>query len=266
VIAKSAPRDTLDRERTAYTEILPSLGTISFARYLGYAAPADDAPWIFLEDLGAPVGRDLAECRRQELGRLVGLLHRSGTHLLSDTYQLPRRTVSHYLDVTRSAMSRLSSECRDPSFTSFERRLLNDLATLLHRVWDTREHALDWSSNAPPTLLHGDLALKHLRTRGSDLALIDWEEIGFGCPAVDLFAIDHLGPDARSAYAETVLGAWDVDEYTIDHLFHLAGMLRTIQSIDWELLRVASPLLESSIARFQFYSDKLTFYLECVPA
>jgi hypothetical protein len=256
VVAKRAGAATLERERLAYTTILPGLDRVRVAEYFGHVSDDNASSWIFLADLGAEMCRSTAEQMSSPIAELVGRLHAS-PDMAANPYSLPYRPASHYLDLMGPAATMLAAAAARASLTPSERATLLQVHALLGRVADVGELVLEWSALAPAALLHGDLALKHFRCDDSGLAIIDWENVAVGCPAVDLFALDHLDPCSRIAYQHCVGDRWRVTATDTDRIFVVSRVLRALQSLDWELPRVTDRMAGRSEARLVYIAGEL---------
>jgi aminoglycoside phosphotransferase (APT) family kinase protein len=256
VVAKRAPANSVERERLAYTAILPGLDRVAVAEYFGDVDDADGSGWIFLEDLGAEMLRSTIERMASPIAELVGRIHAS-FDAAAEAHALPNHPASYYLGLVSSATATLTAAADRPSLSLSARATVLAVRAQLERLDDAAGLVTESSARAPATLLHGDLALKHFRCVGDNLAIIDWENVAVGCPAVDLFALDHLGPGARIAYQECVGDAWGVTAPDTDRLFVVGRVLRALQSLEWELSRVTDRMSGRTEARLGYIADEL---------
>jgi aminoglycoside phosphotransferase (APT) family kinase protein len=114
----------------------------------------------------------------------------------------------------------------------------------------------------PRTLVHGDFIKRNLRVRpvetGPDLLPFDWEDSGWGVPAVDL-AWRPLGASADLiAYWEVVRHHWPgVDLPTVRRWAALGTLFRSLAGADWDAPKLATPWVQKGVMRLTIYQDAL---------
>ncbi len=243
VVAKQSRKAPAVIERTVYEEILSGL-TLPSLRYYGFVEEPDaEHCWLFLEEAtGDAYSRSLA-ADREHAGRWLGLLHTSAAEAAAKA-GLPDGGPGRYREFLRSArekiLQHLDNPALDPDDIAFLDGMLARL-TELDRRWNRLEEICD---GAPQTLVHGDFNGKHLRLRpssdGSAVLVFDWEDAGWGVPAVDL--AQQAVPSSRlsanpdiSTYCSTVRERWpDTSPEAVQRLASCGTVLRALAALHWE--------------------------------
>ena len=253
-------------ERTVYEKILPGLSVPSL-RYYGFLEDSDvDRCWLFLEEAtGAKYSRLLAADRAQA-ARWLGLLHTAATQAAAKA-QLPDGGPGRYREFLRSGseeiQKHLGNPVLDPDHIDFLDAMLARLTELDGR-WNRLEEICD---GAPPTLVHGDFNGKNLRLRpagdGSAVVVFDWEDAGWGVPAVDL-AQQAVPASSLSAnpdiptYWSTVRGRWpQVSIETLQRLSYCGTVFRVLAALYWESLNLATEWASKSVSNIRLFDAEL---------
>jgi len=253
-------------ERTVYEKILPGLSVPSL-RYYGFLEDSDvDRCWLFLEEAtGAKYSRLLAADRAQA-ARWLGLLHTAATEAAAKA-QLPDGGPGRYREFLRSGseeiQKHLGNPVLDPDHIDFLDAMLARLTELDGR-WNRLEEICD---GAPPTLVHGDFNGKNLRLRpagdGSAVVVFDWEDAGWGVPAVDL-AQQAVPASSLSAnpdiptYWSTVRGRWpQVSIETLQRLSYCGTVFRVLAALYWESLNLATEWASKSVSNIRLFDAEL---------
>src|SRR2546425_2553177 len=216
VIAKRSRKADALIERTVYEEIFPRL-TVPSLRYYGSLEDADaEYCWLFLEDATGAKYSKLLAAERAQVARWLALLHTSAAEAAAKA-GLPDGGPGRYREFLRSAregsLQHLDNPVLDPDDIAFLDAMLARLTELDGR-WNRLAEICD---GVPPTLVHGDFNGKNLRLRpsgdGFAVVVFDWEDAGWGVPAVDLAqqAVPSSGlsanPDIQT-YWSTVRDRW----------------------------------------------------------
>src|SRR5947207_7283528 len=253
-------------ERTVYEKILPGLSVPSL-RYYGFLEDSDvDRCWLFLEEAtGAEYSRLLAADRAQA-ARWLGLLHTAAAEAAAKA-QLPDGGPGRYREFLRSASEEIQKHLGNPVLNPDDVAVLEAVLARLTELdahWKRMEELCD---GVPQTLVHGDFNGKNLRLRpasaGSTVVVFDWEDAGWGVPAVDL-AQQAVSSSSLSAnpdiptYWSTVRGRWpQVSIETWQRLAHCGTVFRVLAALYWESLNLASEWASRSVSNIRLYDSEL---------
>jgi len=260
VIAKLALRESAALEALVYERFLEGLG-VPVPAY--YGTLDDDGPyrWLFIGDAS---GRRYSPADRRHRGlggRWIARLHEAAASL-PNAERLPDRGTAHHLEALGAARAAMLAHGDDPSLSGAQASVLRGLAALLNEVrasWSRLERTC---SELPPTLVHGDLVRKNLRIRalpgGVGAIAFDWENAGWGPPALDL---------AQSTTSERFAANVCLDAYRFAHGSTLAReaverqatagtVLRFLAAIRWASLSLGPPWREGGDARPDFVAKR----------
>jgi ATP-binding cassette subfamily B protein len=236
VIAKRRLSETLLVERTIYESVLPRL-PLAGLRYFGFIGDQEEEfAWLFIEDAG---DKRLSLARHRRLvARWLGTLHGSAA-ALDLASSLPDRGPDHYLRHLRASHMMIVDNFDNPVLRPDDRDMLRSLASTCERIESGWSRVEAICSDQPRTLVHGDLADKHLRFRRDDtrpaIVAFDWEWSGWGVPAADIHLLfpgatqRHLS-DYRSALSEYV-DRLDDDE--LQALVLVGKGFRLLATVHW---------------------------------
>lgn len=232
VIAKWCKRSSAKVERVIYEEILPQLPIPSLDYYGMIAEENSDFCWLFLEDAGAKLeSAQLAE-HRMLIAQWLGQMHASSAQMPAAS-GLPSKSTEHYEERLRLARHAILAHVAGHRLREADLATLESIVRqcdLLEAHWAQVEALCEVM---PPTLVHGDFALKNfgMRFNGDGAAILpfDWAEAGWGTPAVDVRKAD------KSAYLSAVHSQWPwLDAPAIQGLALAGRLFRGIDSIFWE--------------------------------
>jgi aminoglycoside phosphotransferase (APT) family kinase protein len=196
VIAKLARRSPAEVEHTLYHDVLPQLPVPSI-RCLGRVDEDAELTWLFLECAeGDPYSPALARHRKMA-GSWLGTVHASAS-VLSEVVSLPARDFDYFVDRARSTRAAFSEQVELSIISADARAVLEAAISELSKLeeqWDELEEICQEQAR---TLVHGDFQSKNLRVcsglEGPQLMAFDWEEAGWGYPAIDLAGAADLVP------------------------------------------------------------------------
>jgi Phosphotransferase enzyme family len=188
VIAKRSRTAAAQIERTVYEGILPRLAVPSL-RYEGFVPEPDDSCWLFMEEATGSAYSNLLAEHRVRAGRWLGLLHSAAADV-ADGPRLPEAGPGRYLPLLQRVRAAASGNLDNPVLSPDDLGFLEGLVARLDDVaahWDRLEAICH---GVPQTLVHGDFNGRNIRLRGDEgdatVVVFDWEESGWGVPAVDL--------------------------------------------------------------------------------
>jgi ATP-binding cassette subfamily B protein len=263
VIARRSRNADARIERTVYEEILPDLNVPSL-RYYGFVEDTDAGfGWTFMEEAaGAKYSRLLA-ADRDEAARWLGSLHAAASGARAKAGVLSDAGPSRYRELLHVAREAIPRHFGNPMLTAEEVDFLENvvvgLAELEARWRDIEEVCAD----APATLVHGDFNGKNLRVRstsgGSALLVFDWEDAGWGVPAVDLaqqtVPSSNLAasPDLPTYYA-IVRDRWpEVSAETLERLAYCGTVFRALAALRWEVANLGTEWASMYVGNIRLY-------------
>ena len=236
VIAKRARSDALLLERTIYETVLPRL-PLPALRYFGFADEEDgEFGWLFIEDAGDDQGALAAH--RRLAARWLGTLHGAAAELDFPSC-LPERGPDRYLEHLIAAYTTILDNLDNPALRAGDRDMLRGLVStyeLIESGWTSVEAICNV---LPRTLVHGDLADRHLRLRHDDagpaIVAFDWEWSGPGVPAADVHLLLRGATREdiscyRSALCEYVRR---LDDDELQALLLVGNGFRLLACADW---------------------------------
>jgi hypothetical protein len=263
VVAKRSSSESLQVERTVYAEILPRLG-VPALRCFGFAQePGGEQSWIFVEDGGGNESRPDPRRDAETLAAGLALLHGEASRIHDET-GLPDRGAAHYREHLRIARDTILRSLASSSLRNGEAELLRNIVgqcDLLASLWTGIEDACD---GFPRTLVHGDVAEKHMRvhrtTAGSALLLFDWETAGWGVPAVDLAQLEvgRLWGVQIHRYHAAVRRHWPRADFgRIGRLASAGSVFRLLALLCWESSRISDEPSQKTMSRMAVYHAEM---------
>jgi ATP-binding cassette subfamily B protein len=266
VVAKRGRSAESRIERAVYEQILPGLRVPSL-HYYGSLEDADPAfCWIFLEEAtGAKYSR-LLPGDRDEAAHWLGLLHAAASEVSAKAGLLPYAGPSRYREFLRAAREEIPRHFGNPVLTANEvdylESVLLQLADLEARWSDIEELC----AGAPTTLVHGDFNAKNVRLRstsdGTTLLVFDWEDAGWGVPAVDLAQQTvpssnlSASPDIATYWA-TVRDRWPhMSAVTLERLAYCGTIFRALAALHWELANLGTDWASLYVANIRLYETE----------
>ncbi len=240
VIAKRCGEEFEAIERTIYEELLPQL-PVSAPRYYGRATDGDFS-WLFLEDVGRePYSPDKRE-HRVLSGRWLSLLHTAAARIPRSP-SLPDRGPRRYLEHLRTARATILKHYDNPALDACGRAFLKAVLSQLEALEERWGRVEEFCHEMPKTVVHGDFIGKNVRVRagtnGLTLLPFDWEEAGWGVPAVDLAqsslpATRLLANPDLSAYQEIAADCWTcLDQAALCRLANYGKIFRCLAAFAW---------------------------------
>jgi ATP-binding cassette subfamily B protein len=271
VIAKRCPHAVAQVERTVYEDILPRLAFPSLHHYGSLEEPDSEYTWLFIEDAGgADYSNFLAEQRAQS-ARWLGQLHSSAADA-DVKARLPDAGPIRYLDFLRASRELMRQHVDNPvlwpddvGFIQEIRARLDDLEAHWNRVEEICE-------GMPQTLVHGDFNGKNMRQRSvngdTTIVVFDWENAGWGVPAVDLAQLTALSrrlaanPDIPT-YWSIVHERWpEVNLQACQRLASCGTVFRTLAALSWDAQHLAYDWAHAIVGGMQSYAAELDAALE----
>ena len=266
VVAKRSQRAYALIERTVYEEILPGLSLPSL-RYYGFLEDSEvDRCWLFLEDAtGAAYSRLLAADRAQA-ARWLGLLHTQAVEAAAKA-QLPDGGPGRYREFLRSASEEIRQHLGNPVLNPDDVAVLEEVLARLSELdahWNRIEELCD---GVPHTLVHGDFNGKNLRLRpastGPTILVFDWEDAGWGVPAVDLaqqaVPSSNLSADPDlETYWSTVRERWpDASPEDWRRLASCGTVFRALAALFWESFSLETEWASKFITNSRLYEAEI---------
>jgi aminoglycoside phosphotransferase (APT) family kinase protein len=241
VIAKLNRRLPAEVEHTVYHDLLPRLPVPS-VRCLGRVDEDAELSWLFLECVEGDRYSPALERHRKEAGSWLGALHAS-TSSSSNAVTLPERGLVQFLDRARSAKTVFTARAEHSGTSVDVRAVLEAAVSELSRLEERWDDLTGACPEQPITLVHGDFGPQNLRLGSGSgaprLLAFDWEEAGWGSPAIDLarapdprlrFAANPCLESYRRAAAEHGL---ELERDALRSLAELGRVLRCVSAIHW---------------------------------
>jgi ATP-binding cassette subfamily B protein len=261
VIAKRRLSEPLLVERTIYESVLPRL-PLAGLHYFGFVGDDEDEEfaWLFVEDAGDD--RCALVQHRRLAARWLGTLHGAGAEL-DLASRLPERGPDHYLEHLRAARTTILDNFDNPVLRADDRDVLRSLVSTCEQIESGWSGVEAICSDLPRTLVHGDLAERHLRLRHDDagpaIVAFDWECSGWGVPAAD---IQLLVPGATrnelSRYRSTISEyAGGLDEDELQALLLVGNGFRLLASAHWASMYLPHPRPEYGVETLHMYGQPL---------
>jgi hypothetical protein len=240
VIAKRCRSTTAMVERMIYEDCLPGLPIQSPACY-GFLPDAANHEfcWLFLEDASGQKYSPQHAGHRASAGRWLATVHTSCIEQ-AVAGRLPQRGPGHYHQLLRSSRALAVRHLTNPALPPEDLATLRAIASQLDLVESHWDEVETFCSTIPHTLVHGDFAIKNvgLRAHATSLALLvfDWENGGWGLPAVDLcqFNGHTLSPDLETYSATREERGQHLEFWKIRRLSQYGNIFRLLEDIWWQ--------------------------------
>ena len=273
VIAKRCATATAALERVVYEQLLPSLPLPQLRCYGNVEDEDGESAWLFVEDAHGAEYSPLVREHRVIAGRWLGRLHGAATRL-DARGQLPDAGPGRYHAHLRSARERILEHLDNVMLTAEDVAFLEEMVGRLGDLearWSRLEEACD---GVPATLVHGDFNAKNLRIRTTDgafaLMAFDWEDAGWGVPAVDL--AQPLLPAGRVAaspdlgsYCSAVREWWPGSSLEcLQRLASCGTVFRALAALDWGALELAHEWAAQWISGLRLYDEEMVHALEAL--
>ena len=171
---------------------------------------------------------------------------------------LPSRGATYYASLVLSARAVLEAALVNDAVDAAGRKLLFDLLRRcdgLEERWDAVERILE---SVPTTLALPGFGAKNVRVLDGALVPFDFENAGWGVPAVELRQVD------LDAYLGLVRNEWAVDRAQVARLGALGGGLASLKSIPGEASTLSSPWPRRALDKLVFYAGELATAEEAV--
>jgi Ser/Thr protein kinase RdoA (MazF antagonist) len=267
VIAKLNKCSRADVEHAVYRDVLPRLPVTGLS-CLGRVEENAELSWLFLEYAdGARYSAQLAR-DQQVAGSWLGVLHASAA-ALSETVSLPERGITQSIDRARSARSTFRAHLGHSTTSANGRAVLEAAVSelsMLDESWDELEAGCE---KQPRTLVHGDFQPRNLRLRsgpgGPQLMAFDWEEAGWGFPAIDLAGSSDAS--VRYLWANPCLDSYRRaaahhgmarDPDALRRLGEIGRVLRCVTAMYWVSMEF-DPAGRWAVADSKFVPDLLVY-------
>ena len=247
VIAKRCRSGRAAVEAVLYEQVLPQLSAPTLRYYGKLDEPETGFSWIFVEEA---VGREYVADdpeHRAAAARWLATLHAEAS-ALDLALLLPGRGVNYFRECSRAAYAAIAAGLSNAALAPADRTVLKAVlatARLLDDRWPALERILD---RLPATVVHNDFCLANLRVQRRDGSLMaipfDWEDAGWGSPAVDLAQIvDHpaysIRPDL-AVYEWGVRSVWPhLNGEDIRAVAELGSLFRIVAELHWEAWRLS---------------------------
>jgi hypothetical protein len=193
VIAKRTIRATVELESALYADLLSRV-PVATVRCYGMAPDDDEAmAWLFLEDAGGiAYSPERPEDRRLAARWLAGLHAAAARRSAPAT--LSTRDAAHYRDLLERCRRTIAIGLDNPALSAEHLTTLRAVVRRSEMLLDRWPDVERICAALPRTLVHADFVAKNVRITegpaGRTLVAFDWENAGWGPPAIDLPSVD----------------------------------------------------------------------------
>ena len=272
VIAKRCRSAVAQVERTVYEDILASL-TVPSLRYYGFVDEPDSASgWLFMEEASGPEYSNLLPEHRARAGRWLGSLHAAAAGAAAGE-RLPDGGPGRYRERLRKLRETFRQHLDNPVLLPEDVAFLEGLLARLDDL-AARWHLVEVvCRGVPATLVHGDFNGRNMRLRtvGEDatITVFDWEDAGWGVPAVDL-AQQLTVPSGQLSANPDIPTYWSVGrerwpELSSEACWRLAycgTVFRTLSAMSWISDDLANDWAHACLRDMRLYAAELDGALE----
>src|SRR5216117_976096 len=267
VIAKRCRTAVAQVERTVYEDILAGLPVASL-RYYGFVDEPDAAfGWLFMEEAGGADNSNLLPEHRARAGRWLGLLHAAAAGV-GARGRLPDGGPARHLQRLRAVRETMRRHVDNPVLLPEDVGFIEGLTARLDDLaahWNRLEEICH---GVQPTLVHGDFNGRNIRLRtihgDATLAVFDWEEAGWGVPAVDLaqqLTVQSgqlsANPDVSSYWSAGREGWPDLSSEACWRLAYCGTVFRTLSAMSWIADDLANDWAHASLRDTRLYAAEL---------
>ena len=272
VIAKRCRTAVAQVERTVYEDILAGLPVASL-RYYGFVDEPDAAfGWLFMEEAGGADYSNLLPEHRARAGRWLGLLHAAAAGV-GARGRLPDGGPARHLQRLRAVRETMRRHVDNPVLLPEDVGFIEGLTARLDDLaahWNRLEEICH---GVQPTLVHGDFNGRNIRLRtihgDATLAVFDWEEAGWGVPAVDLaqqLTVQSgqlsANPDVSSYWSAGREGWPDLSSEACWRLAYCGTVFRTLSAMSWIADDLANDWAHASLRDTRLYAAELEAALQ----
>jgi len=272
VIAKRCRTAVAQVERTVYEDILAGL-TVPSLRYYGFVDEPDTASaWLFMEEAGGPDYSNLLPEHRARAGRWLALLHGAAAGAAAGV-RLPDGGPGRYLERARTLRETFRRHLDNPVLVPEDVAFLDGLLVRLDDLVARWQLVEDVCHAVPATLVHGDFNGRNMRLRSvgdeATITVFDWEDAGWGVPAVDL-AQQLTVPSGQLSANPDIPSYWsagrerwpDLRSETCVRLAYCGTVFRTLSAMSWIADDLANDWAHASLRDMRLYAAELESALE----
>jgi hypothetical protein len=256
VIAKRTSRATVELESRLYADLLACL-PVATVRCYGIAPDDDEAMgWLFLEDAGGiPYSPERPEHRRLAARWLAGMHVAAADRPVPAA--LPTRDAAYYRNLLERAGRAIVEGFGNPALAPEQLTSLRPVLRRTEMLLDRWSEVEQLCTGMPKTLVHADFVAKNVRVHespnGDRLLAFDWENAGWGLPAIDLTSID------LDLYAREICVGWPAfgraDMATVARIGRIFWFTSCIQ---WETWAFATQSLWRLMKNLPVYERELS--------
>jgi hypothetical protein len=274
IIAKRCRIEEARRERDIYQRIIPKLPVFP-VRCHGYLDDDHDVrlAWVFLEDIAGDLPHSVDDAQhRQWLGHWLAVLHTSGSTLDPQDHALLRdRGTTHFRQYLDYCLENTEGFHSNPALSIDDHRILDELLFQARQVDDCWMPLEAFCKAMPAGIVHGDFKPEHVYWHVVEgrpiLRMIDWNEAGWGPPALDLakFLGYRVAPDAQ-AYVESARQFWP--RMSLEDLYRLGAvgeLFRAIASVRWAIASLEYGKIERATTTLRVYRDWMAQIIAAAP-
>lgn len=275
LVLKRSPSDEAAREVLFYRDVLPRLGAVPTLRLWGVSPGQSGETWMLMEDAGGQPYDWQSPLHRRLAGAWLGQLHSRGVEFPRSDLDLRDRGPVHFGSHLLTGQRAIDANLGNQTLSAEHRVLLSLLLDALAVTITAWPALIEECASLPQTLVHGDFKPDNFRVRevdgGYELVVFDWNEGGFGLPALDLtrfLGTDRspaagaramearfnypVAPDQASYLAETNTVWAHLDSNLVRRIGLLGDLFRCAATLRWQAERLAYPWVEGPMEHLRY--------------
>lgn len=270
IIAKRCRRDEAIREFSIYAKILPLLPLPTPRLYGSVEESGTKFAWLFLEDAGRKNYSPSQKKHRDLAAHWLGIMHTSMSSLTEVAFMRDRGP-EFYFKFLKPVNDIIERSMSNPLLTADDVSILKSIVSHCKLIGSYKERIAKFCSRMPKTLVHGDFKEENMRVQTNrmsmSLMVFDWEESGWGIPALDYakFLGYSVNPSIGE-YFKVIRDTWPfMDIQTVRRLGYIGETFRCLASIRWEADNLRYEWIEKPMSKMKVYKKWLDEIIKMTP-
>jgi len=262
VFAKRCWLETASVERLIYEDGLPYLG-LPAGRFYGFVQENSDMGWLFVEDVGDQEYSPAVKEHRTAVAEWLGKLHSIPVGGELET-RLPDRGPACFRERMIRALTAIEESRANPSLGPGHWEVLSAITRRCQTIDAHWDDIAEFCSRMPRTVVHGDLAGKHLRISAGTAGLVfktfDWEEAGVGLPGIDLQYFQDQWTDAEIRLYWSVMKIQypSLQLEDVHQMASIGGLFRLLAATRWASARLSYVSVHKGVEQMRAYEGMLS--------
>ena len=262
VFAKRCWLETACLERVIYEDVLPYWG-LPTGRFYGFAEEDSDMGWLLVEDVGDQEYSPAVKEHRTAVAEWLGKLHSIpvGSELEA---RLPDRGPACFRERMVQALIAIEESRANPSLGAGHWEVLSAITRRCQTIDAHWDEIAEFCSRTPRTVVHGDLAGKHLRISAGKTGLVfqtfDWEHAGIGLPGTDLQHFHDQWTDTEIRLYWSVMKI-QYPSLQLEDIHQMASMgllFRLLAATRWASTRLSYVSVYKGVEQMRAYDGMLS--------